>query len=487
MYAEKKIKYDYKKRRLLTRRDALSTAGKVAIGVIASGIVAGISGYYAGSSAVPATITTTKTVTETKVVGAGEVVTETKTQTLTSTVTETITKTVGATTAPEVKELSIITVDFPGIRWLEQAIKRYKELSGVSVVLDKVTWDALHEKMVVALSARQGIYDAYGIPVDWFMEWLSNDWCIPLNTYIDNDLNAPPLLDVYDVALKSFSYNGKLYGIPWFIAAMMGYYRRDLFEKAGLKLPKTLDELVEVAIKLNNPPEVYGLALPGKQSEHTVEEWIQLLWSFGGEFVEDGKAAFNDEAGLKALQFMLDLIYKYKVVPPGFAQYSYDELATLFCEGKVAIYFGWPYTVAVISDPTRSKVADKWGIFPRPGAAWAGAWGWLIPPYSNKKDASYNFIKYILSDWVQRLHAENGEVVVRRSVLELPEIQEKQPVIKVMAEALPKAHSPPKIVNFAEVFAICAEELSKALLKQKSPEEALRDMEARVNAVIKVP
>jgi multiple sugar transport system substrate-binding protein len=266
----------------------------------------------------------------------------------------------------------------------------------------------------------------------------------------------------------------------------MGYYRKDLFEKAGLEPPKTLDELIEVAIKLNNPPEVYGLAMPGKQTEHTVEEWIQYLWSFGGEFIEDGKAAFNSEEGLKALQFMLDAIYKYKVVPPGFAQYSYDELATLFCEGKVAIYFGWPYTVAIVSDPTRSKIADKWGIFPRPGAAWAGTWAWIIPPDSTKKEASYNFIKYILSDWVQKLHAENGEIGVRKSILELPEIRAKQPVINVMAEALPRARSPPKIVNFAEVFAICAEELTKALLQQKSPEEALRDMEMRVNAVIKV-
>lgn len=52
----------------ISRRKALSTAGKVAVGVVAAGVIAGAAGYYAGSSAVaPTTVTQVKTVTETKV------------------------------------------------------------------------------------------------------------------------------------------------------------------------------------------------------------------------------------------------------------------------------------------------------------------------------------------------------------------------------------------------------------------------------------
>lgn len=48
--------------RNLTRRKALSTAGKVAVGVVAAGVVGGLGGYYAGSMAA-APVTETKTVT----------------------------------------------------------------------------------------------------------------------------------------------------------------------------------------------------------------------------------------------------------------------------------------------------------------------------------------------------------------------------------------------------------------------------------------
>ena len=92
----------------ITRRKALSTAGKVAVGVIVAGVVAGASGYYAGASAAPkATETVTKTVTGpgttvTKTVAAsGTTVTKTVTKTATGpAVTETVTATATATAAP---------------------------------------------------------------------------------------------------------------------------------------------------------------------------------------------------------------------------------------------------------------------------------------------------------------------------------------------------------------------------------------------------
>ena len=70
----------------LTRREALSTAGKVAVGAIVAGVIAGVGGYYAGSA-------TAKAATVTKTVTAGA---KTVTQTVTKTETKTVTKTVGA-------------------------------------------------------------------------------------------------------------------------------------------------------------------------------------------------------------------------------------------------------------------------------------------------------------------------------------------------------------------------------------------------------
>jgi len=71
-------------KRKISRRKALSTAGKVAVGVVAAGVLAGAAGYYAGSSVTPAATT----VTETKTVTAAAA-----TVTMPTTITQTVTKT----------------------------------------------------------------------------------------------------------------------------------------------------------------------------------------------------------------------------------------------------------------------------------------------------------------------------------------------------------------------------------------------------------
>lgn len=98
----------------LSRRDALGTAARVAIGVVVAGAVAGVGGYLAGSSAVAPPSTVTETVTKTATVGAGATVTKTATVTQTAFKTTTVTKPVTITTtvtksvgAPPAKPLKI--------------------------------------------------------------------------------------------------------------------------------------------------------------------------------------------------------------------------------------------------------------------------------------------------------------------------------------------------------------------------------------------
>jgi len=75
----------YTNSKKVTRRNALSTAGKVAISAVLAGVIAGLGGYYAGAGAAP-TITKTETTTKT-VTGAATTVKETITETLTKTIT----------------------------------------------------------------------------------------------------------------------------------------------------------------------------------------------------------------------------------------------------------------------------------------------------------------------------------------------------------------------------------------------------------------
>ena len=94
----------------LSRREALSTAGKVAIGVVVAGVVAGVGGYLSGRAAVPPPTTITSVLTKTLTAGVSTV---TKTVTATAPpITKTVTKTVTVTatakpTPPKIKKVHV--------------------------------------------------------------------------------------------------------------------------------------------------------------------------------------------------------------------------------------------------------------------------------------------------------------------------------------------------------------------------------------------
>ncbi len=54
---------------------------------------------------------------------------------------------------------------------------------------------------------------------------------------------------------------GTLYGMPYFLDPRGMYYRKDLFEAAGLGAPKTFADVREAAKALHNPPALYGIGL----------------------------------------------------------------------------------------------------------------------------------------------------------------------------------------------------------------------------------
>ena len=90
------------------------------------------------------------------------------------------------------------------------------------------------------------------------------------------------------------------------------YCNISLFEKAGLDLPKTEDDLIEVAKALTEPPDQWGLS----SGYSGLWSWMGYMAHRGqkGLLNEDGtKAVFNNEAGIGALQRMYDNIYTDKI------------------------------------------------------------------------------------------------------------------------------------------------------------------------------
>jgi ABC-type glycerol-3-phosphate transport system substrate-binding protein len=126
--------------------------------------------------------------------------------------------------------------------------------------------------------------------------------------------------------------------MPYFLDPRGLYYRKDLFEEAGLSAPQTWADVREAAKALHNPPTLYGIGLePGDNW------WYAWVGAVGGgnnlsRWAEDGKTRIADPEGIAAMQYLADLVLTDNVAQPSPASANRDaDLQPLFLGGQCAI------------------------------------------------------------------------------------------------------------------------------------------------------
>lgn len=160
-----------------------------------------------------------------------------------------------------------------------------------------------------------------------------------------NDLLSKEFLAKFQPSgIEAFTINGKLIAMPYFLDPRAMYYRKDLFEKAGLKPPETWDDVIAAAKKLNNPPDMNAIGLAFSFKSDAMDYWWYAWLGANGAdgntnlWDENGKSRFNTPEAIAATQFLVDLAQTYKAVNPDYVTASRDaDLQPLFYAGKLAM------------------------------------------------------------------------------------------------------------------------------------------------------
>src|SRR3712207_6153931 len=143
-------------------------------------------------------------------------------------------------------------------------------------------------------------------------QYAAAGWAEPLDDYLD----APKeqvLADYLPVYAEANQVDGKLIAMPAFADALFLYYRKDLLEKHGLEPPKTWDEVIEQAKKIQaaeGDPNLQGVSFQGKPIEGAVCTFLVPYWAAGGSLITaDGEFQLDEEAAQRSFalwQRMLD-------------------------------------------------------------------------------------------------------------------------------------------------------------------------------------
>ncbi len=287
---------------------------------------------------------------------------------------------------------------------------RMRELSEVftkdnpDIALYWVTLDenTLRQRVTTDIATKGGRFDVltignYEVPI-----WAKRDWLVPLD-------NMPEGYDVDDIipAIRAgLSVNGTLYAAPFYGESSFTMYRTDLFEKAGIEMPKepTWDFIKDAARKLDDKSNgVYGICLRGKPGwGENIAFLTAMANSYGARWFDMGwQPQLDSEAWANTLKDYVLLLSKYG--PPDASSNGFSQNVSLFQSGKCAIWIDATVGASSAINPQRSQVADKVGYALAPDAGfgkrsnWLWSWALAISATSRRQDAAKRFVAWATS------------------------------------------------------------------------------------------
>lgn len=394
-------------------------------------------------------------------------------------------------------ELVVATVNNGHMVEMEKLTKFF-ERDNPDIKLKWVTLEegVLRQRLTTDIATNGGHFDVMTIGMYEAPIWGKKDWLVELKPDAGYDVD-----DILPSIRAGLSVGNKLYAAPFYGESSMIMYRADLVKKAGMTLGDrpSWDHIREVAAKINDPANgVYGICLRGKPGwGDNMALLSTMVNSYGGQWFDmKWQPQLTSAPWKNAVGMYVDLLKNYG--PPGSASNSFNEILSLFNEGKCGIWIDATVAASFVSDPKQSKVADKVAFAQSPtavterGANWLWAWSLAIPKSSKKQVAAQKFINWATSkDYVKLVAREAGwgnvPTGTRKSTYASPEFQKAAKFANAEGTAISSARPnqstlPPSpytgvqfvaIPEFPAIGVAVGQQMTAALLGKVTVDEAL--------------
>jgi multiple sugar transport system substrate-binding protein len=379
---------------------------------------------------------------------------------------------------------------------MQVAVDAYKVARPeVTIELLKLSGDDIYQKTVIDLKTGTGTYDLILIDDPKAMQYQKAGWLEELGA-LYKKAGKPVDADFIGSAMELCRYpngpTGKLYGLPFVGNVSLFAYRTDLYKKYGLAEPKTWTDVLAAAKKISEGEgeAVNGVIFRGVKGNPIVTAFLPIFWAFGGEILDKkGAPTIDSPAGLKALKYFLELA---KYAPKGTPMNNTAQVRdTLLAGGAAIAPEVWPAWLGAMEDPAKSKVVGMVKVMKHPGevtksASMNGIWHIALPAAAKNKQAAFDFLLFCTSKEIQKKMAiEAGLPPSRSSVYDDAEVLKLRPWYPAVRDALANSKARPRTMVWPEIENTLGGFLQQALIGEKSPEEALKEANAKLVTVLK--
>jgi multiple sugar transport system substrate-binding protein len=375
----------------------------------------------------------------------------------------------------------------PGVaKFSEEAFAKWQADNRAEVVYEAPPWPQLHDKMAANFASGKYVHDIM-YNCGWVPEFADY-----LFDFVDK-MPADLIADLPKSSFNTVTWGGKKMGVVFSLSLLTMFYNQEHLDKAGIKEPpKTWDELKGFAKELTGNGQ-YGWVLNYGAPEGiggVASYWMCFLQQAGGKLYDDnGQPAFNNEAGVDALQVMIDLMPS---TDPGSISYvGINDATNIFSSGQASMMMNWPFMLKPANDPAASKVVGKVGTAilpagPSGSASIDGTDAYTISKLSPDVELSRKLIEFYLDKEVQKRQVlDTGWLPIRLSVLNDPEVQAAAPNAAVVLEQAKYPYDSYVTPDYNAVTTAIGVEIQKALSGSQSAAETMKNASGQVTEIIK--
>ncbi len=343
--------------------------------------------------------------------------------------------------------LTILTLDSPVARNIEQLARYYTLETGIKIKIALATFDNIYETLS-NLKAKS-YYDIIRLDATW-MPYFASKIFVPLEE-IDTELGMELKTFISGLSPYYTSVDDVVYAFPGIPSTQMLFYRKDIFEdpiyqrmykermKKDLVPPRTFDEFNKIAqffTKKYNPdsPIQYGATLTLGNCDVAGTEFLTRFFSYQPSlFKEDDTLDLQGPHAIKSLQ---DVIALREFSAPTFNMWWRDT-ATAFAQGNIAMTILYTNYAAELVKAS-SRVSSVVGYAPVPGGRpLLGGSSLGINRYSKNQQMSLDFIRWLTKDEVATALMKLGGVSAKAATYENYEIIDQYPWLPSSIEAFP--------------------------------------------------
>jgi multiple sugar transport system substrate-binding protein len=403
-------------------------------------------------------------------------------------------------------EGTTLIVNFPAHPHYDAVMRILPEFTketGIEVEVDQLPYLKMRERQTLELAQDEGEYDLIAYVVFSKADYVYADQLENLAKYFMNPKLSDPGYDSADL-IDGYVYNigfaggdrgylggatGSLFGLPYGSETSVLGYRKDIFEKHGLEVPKTYGEMLDIACKIPQlEPGMGGLSSRAASGHHAAHAFLLHLNPLGGAIFDDNwEPVVNNAAGVEAANALKTIV---DCGPEGAKNFGFGEALGSFLNGDTAMFLDTTVVAGQIDNPDKSQVVGKvgWALHPMgvKHASQTGGFGIGIPANAENKDAAFLLMQWLTSREGDKLVALAGGNPSRFSTHADADVNAKFPHMATFGEALKFADPDwrPIIPVWGKINADLGTTMSKVLTEDLDVQEALDGVAQRARVVM---